>query len=62
MNRAAKLLEDPGHTVKQVAAELGFRDAFHFSRAFKNVFGVSPRSFRETFDDSHLSLPQKIGA
>ena len=24
-------------------------------------FGVSPRSFRETFDDSHLSLPQRIG-
>lgn len=58
MNRAAKLLEDPGQLVKQVGAELGYRDAFHFSRAFKNVFGVSPRGFRETFDDSRLSLPQ----
>lgn len=58
MNRAAKLLEDPGRLVKQIAAELNFRDAFHFSRAFKNVFGVSPRGFRETFDDSRLSLPQ----
>lgn len=58
MNRAAKLLEDPGRLVKQIAGELGYRDAFHFSRAFKNVFGVSPRGFRETFDDSNLSLPR----
>lgn len=57
MNRAAKLLEDPDRLVKQIAADLSYRDAFHFSRAFKNVFGVSPRGFRETFDDSHLSLP-----
>jgi AraC-like DNA-binding protein len=57
MNRAAKLLEDPGRLVKQIAADLSYRDAFHFSRAFKNVFGVSPRGFRETFDDSRLSLP-----
>jgi AraC-like DNA-binding protein len=57
MNRAAKQLEDQGRLVKQVAAELGYRDVFHFSRAFKNVFGVSPRGFRETFDDSRLSLP-----
>jgi AraC-like DNA-binding protein len=57
MNRAAKLLEDPGRLVKQIASDLSYRDAFHFSRAFKNVFGVSPRGFRETFDDSRLSLP-----
>jgi len=57
MNQAAKLLEDPGRLVKQIAADLSYRDAFHFSRAFKNVFGVSPRGFRETFDDSRLSLP-----
>jgi AraC-like DNA-binding protein len=25
-----------------VAAELGFTDPYHFSRAFKSVFGVSP--------------------
>ena len=57
MNRAAKLLDDPGRLVKQIAADPSYRDAFHFSRAFKNVFGVSPRGFRETFDDSRLLLP-----
>jgi len=47
MNLAAKLLHEPGAMVKQVAAELGFQDPFHFSRTFKSVFGVSPQAFRQ---------------
>jgi AraC-like DNA-binding protein len=46
MNLAADRLQDPGMLVKKVAAELGFDDPFHFSRAFKQVFGVSPEAFR----------------
>jgi AraC-like DNA-binding protein len=46
MNRAAEWLEEPGALVKQVAERAGFRDQFHFSRAFKNVLGVSPNAFR----------------
>ncbi len=46
MNLAADRLQDPGVLVKKVAAELGFHDPFHFSRAFKQVFGVSPEAFR----------------
>jgi len=48
MNRAAKLLEDPGRLVKQIAAELSFRDAFHFSRAFKKAFGSAPSAWRRS--------------
>jgi AraC-like DNA-binding protein len=32
--------------VKKVAAELGYADAFHFSRTFKKVLGLSPEAFR----------------
>ena len=46
MNLAAERLQNPATLVKQVAAELGFADAFHFSRAFKRVLGVSPEGFR----------------
>ncbi len=46
MNVAAERLRNPGVLVKQVAAELGFDDPFHFSRAFKNVLGLSPEKFR----------------
>lgn len=46
MNLAAERLQNPGALVKQVAAESGFDDPFHFSRTFKSVFGVSPQAFR----------------
>jgi AraC-like DNA-binding protein len=46
MNLAAERLQNPVVLVKQVAAELGFADAFHFSRAFKKVLGMSPEAFR----------------
>jgi AraC-like DNA-binding protein len=46
MNLAAEWLQQPGVMVKQVAERAGFGDQFHFSRAFKGVFGLSPDAFR----------------
>jgi AraC-like DNA-binding protein len=46
MNDAAERLRDPQVLVRQVAAESGYEDPFHFSRAFKQVFGISPNAFR----------------
>ena len=46
MNLAAGLLQKPAALVKQVAEETGFGDPFHFSRAFKSVFGLAPDAFR----------------
>jgi AraC-like DNA-binding protein/quercetin dioxygenase-like cupin family protein len=46
MNLAAELLQQPAALVKQVAEETGFGDPFHFSRAFKSVFGLAPDAFR----------------
>ena len=46
MTAAAEQLQQPGALVKQVAEEIGFADPFHFSRAFKSVFGLSPDAFR----------------
>jgi AraC-like DNA-binding protein len=46
MQHACMLLENTQLSVKQVAAELGYSDPFHFSRTFKNVMGVSPKGFR----------------
>jgi AraC-like DNA-binding protein len=47
MNVAAQKLFAPDATVKKVAYELDFGDPFHFSRAFKRVFGISPNTFRK---------------
>ncbi|MGA2061559.1 MAG: AraC family transcriptional regulator [Thermoguttaceae bacterium] len=46
MNLAAERLQNPELLVKQAAVQLGFNDPFHFSRAFKKVFGLSPEEFR----------------
>ncbi len=45
MAHAAELLLDRQLMVKEVADRLGFSDAFHFSRVFKRVYGVSPSMF-----------------
>jgi AraC-like DNA-binding protein len=46
MNFAAEQLRNKNMLVKEVAASVGFTDPFHFSHAFKNVFGASPEIFR----------------
>lgn len=45
MNLAAERLQRPGCLVKEVAADLGFSDAYHFSRVFKRVLGLAPAKF-----------------
>jgi AraC-like DNA-binding protein len=45
MTHAANRLMVEGVSVKQVADELGFSDAFHFSRVFRKVMGMPPGRF-----------------
>lgn len=45
MDHAADRLVNSGLLVKQAADELGFANAYHFSRAFKKVHGLSPAKF-----------------
>lgn len=47
MNAAAGQLQQPGALVKNVAADLGFANPFHFSRVFKSVFAIAPEAFRK---------------
>lgn len=47
MNAAAAQLQQPGSLVKNVAADLGFANPFHFSRVFKSVFAIAPEMFRK---------------
>jgi AraC-like DNA-binding protein len=44
MRHAAALLDGGKLIVREVAEQLGL-DAFHFSRVFKRVHGVSPAEF-----------------
>ena len=48
LRRAAGLLRRTGETsIEQVARRVGFNSRSHFSRAFKDHFGLSPAAFRE---------------
>jgi AraC-like DNA-binding protein len=46
MNEAAEQLRGTRRLIKDVGGALGYADAFHFSRGFKAVFGISPQAFR----------------
>lgn len=47
MQIAKKLLRDSQLSVKEIAAQVGFPDQFHFSKSFKNSTGLSPIQYRE---------------
>ena len=42
LKKAAQMLLSPHHSVKTVAAELGFSSEFYFSKFFKRLSGISP--------------------
>ena len=48
LRRACELLDGTRLPVRQIAEELGFADAFYFSRLFRRVHGVSPTVYRST--------------
>jgi AraC-like DNA-binding protein len=48
MAEARKLLLTTDLPIKAVAARLGFRDVYYFSRQFKKIAGVPPGRFRQS--------------
>lgn len=48
MQHACYLLDASTQSVKQVAAALGYDDAYYFSRLFKKVIGLSPDQYRKS--------------
>jgi AraC-like DNA-binding protein len=54
MRRAATLLLQGNDAIKQVAAECGFNDPFHFSRVFKSFHRMPPTRFRESLHTKEL--------
>ena len=46
MGIAKQLLNDKYLTIQQVAASVGYNDPFHFSKSFKQTFGITPTDYR----------------
>jgi AraC-like DNA-binding protein len=47
MEVASELLAKPAVPVADVARQVGYRQASHFARAFRNSYGVSPSVYRD---------------
>lgn len=56
LNHAAQLLRGSRMKVNEISDEIGYKDAFQFSKMFKNYYGHSPSQFRflsdETIDEA----------
>ena len=46
MNLAVQLLSDPEIKIYEIAYKVGYEESKHFTKTFKNYFGVSPDKFR----------------
>ena len=61
MQKAMSLLAETQHPMEKLAAEVGYQDAFSFSKVFKRVVGVSPKEFRRR-DAQERTLPWRVGS
>ena len=49
MELAKKLLSDNNYNVNEVSLKLGYSTASHFITAFKNKYGLTPKSFKQNY-------------
>ncbi len=61
MQRAMRLLAETDLKLETVAAEVGYQDAFSFSKVFKRTVGVPPKTFRQR-DAADRDHPWRVGA
>jgi AraC-like DNA-binding protein len=48
MQKACELLSVTNLQIQEIARTIGYGDPYYFSRLFKQVLGVSPRTYRDT--------------
>ena len=54
IDRARSALAQPGIKVEDIARQVGFSDAFYFSKVFKKQCGLSPREYRQQLQSQTL--------
>lgn len=59
MIKATELLKLTSLSVADIGNAVGYQNPLHFSRAFKNVYGVSPRTWRNQNTNRSASEKQQ---
>lgn len=54
MDMARTMLLTPQCTIKEISNALGFYDEFHFSKAFKQFYGIAPTAYRNAIENSEI--------
>lgn len=54
MIKAAQLLRMTCYPINEIGSAVGYPNQLHFSRAFKSVYGMSPRNWRNTHAEKPL--------
>lgn len=47
LKKAAELIEEGSDNFTQVAYKVGFKDSQHFSKCFKQIYGVTPTEYKK---------------
>lgn len=60
MAAARPLLKDTNQTVEQIATKLGYQNACHFSRQFRQHHGLSPKIWRKQYQFIEVARSPKL--
>ena len=60
MVAALSLLENTNHTIEEIAVEIGYQNAPHFSRQFRQHYGLSPGNWRKKHQLNSDSIKTKL--
>ena len=55
IKKAKELMKDNNYKIIDIAIAVGYQDASHFNRAFKNITGMSPKRYRQLLEENETN-------
>jgi AraC-like DNA-binding protein len=59
LQHSASLLHSTAMNITEIAFECGFEDLSHFSKAFKEKFGLNPSAYRKEASPGYAAIPEQ---
>lgn len=59
LKAAAQKLQYTNMTLSQLAEQFNYKDQFHFSRRFKDIFGITPAKYRSGIHDAYRNYKKR---